>query len=475
VKTPNRRDFFKLAAAAGASAAVGATQVRAGAEVNPGQVRAWITTSHQKFQPIESPPQWEPWSGASPMGIHLDPAVRLQEILGFGGAFTDASCFLFHQMDPQARRSLLSELFGPEGLSLSVGRTCIGSSDYSTKLYSLDDAPEPDPELKRFNIEHDSAWIVPTLSEATQVNPGLFLFSSPWSPPGWMKPNRSMLGGCMDSTYFAPYAQYFVKFLKAYAAAGVKIQAVTVQNEVDTNQDRRMPAATWGQEYEMGFVRDHLGPALEQASLDTKIWILDHNYNLWGRVIDELSDPGVYKYVDGVAWHGYVGMPDAMTRVHNWFPAKHAYWTEGGPDITSPTYATEWADWSHTFAGILRNRPRCIVCWNLLLNEKGQPNIGPFSCGGLVTVNSKTGQLTRSGQYHAYAHYSRVIQRGARILASYGDLPGTDHVAAQNPDGSRVLVVTNRNDASQQRLQCTLGTRALNLALPPNSITSLVW
>jgi glucosylceramidase len=234
-----------------------------------------------------------------------------------------------------------------------------------------------------------------------------------------------------------------------------------------------MPAAVWGQEYEMGFVRDHLGPALQQTSPGTKIWILDHNYNLWGRVVDELSDPGVYKYVDGVAWHGYVGTPDAMTRVHDAFPTKPAYWTEGGPDISSPTYATDWAKWSHTFTDILRNRARCIVAWNLLLNEKGKPNIGPFSCGGLVTVNSKTQELTRSGMYYAFAHYSKLIHRGAHILASWGDLPGIDHVVAENPDGSHVLVVTNRG--LEQHVQCTLATRALNLLLPPDSITSLVW
>ncbi len=85
--------------------------------------------------------------------------------------------------------------------------------------------------------------------------------------------------------------EYFVKFLQGYSAEGVKINAVTIQNEVDTDQNGRMPAALWGQEYEIEFVKKFLGPAFEKASLDTRIWVLDHNYNLWGRAIDELSDP----------------------------------------------------------------------------------------------------------------------------------------------------------------------------------------
>lgn len=468
----SRREFLKLAASVGAAAA-GSARLRGESEPPPGRVRAWQTTKDKKFEPLESPPQWEPWRSASPVALHLDPRTHFQQVLGFGGAFTDASCYLFHQMEAPARRSLLEELFGADGLRMSVARTCIGSSDYSTKVYSFDESPEPDPQLRHFSIDHDRQWILPTLREAREVNRNLFLFSSPWSPPGWMKANRSMLGGSMRNHYFAPYAQYFVRFLKEYAAEGVEIQAVTVQNEVDTDQDGRMPAALWGQEYEIAFVKDHLGPELERARLDTRIWILDHNYNLWGRAVDELSDPEVYKRVDGVAWHGYAGTPDAMKRVQEMFPEKHAYWTEGGPDISSPDYATDWAKWGQTFAEILRNRARCIVCWNLLLDEKGRPNIGPFSCGGLVTIDSKTQRLTRSGQYWAFAHYSKVIERGARIFASWGELPGVSHVAAENPDGSRSLVITN--SGPEQRVQCTLASRALSVVLPPDSITTLLW
>jgi len=205
-----------------------------------------------------------------------------------------------------------------------------------------------------------------------------------------MKAGGSLLGGSMRKEYFASYAEYFVKFLQGYSAEGVKINAVTIQNEVDTDQNGRMPAALWGQEYEIEFVGKFLGPAFQKASLDTKIWILDHNYALWGRALDELSDSLVNKYVDGVAWHGYYGFPDAMTRVQHAFPNKNAYWTEGGPDYTSPDYKSDWAKWSHTFSEILRNWAQCIVGWNLVLDEKGAPNIGPFPCGGVVTVDSKT-------------------------------------------------------------------------------------
>lgn len=442
------------------------TQVRAG------QVRAWRTAGQERFAEIPVEP-WRHARATTPGAVQIDSSRQFQSILGFGGAFTEASCYLIGRMDPDARRQLLTELFGPGGLRLSMGRTSMGASDYSLSAYSYDDSPEPDPELKRFSIAHDREYILPVLREALLVNPELFFFSTPWSPPGWMKAGGSLLGGSMRSHYFRSYAQYFVKFLEAYKAEGITVGAVTSQNEVDTDQDGRMPAALWGQEYEIGFVKGFLAPAIQSASLQTKIWILDHNYNLWGRVMDELNDAAVCDCVDGVAWHGYEGTPDAMSRVHNAFPDKHAYWTEGGPDFTDPHYGDDWAKWSATYAGVLKNWARCVVGWNLVLDEQGRPNIGPFECGGLVTLDSKTHEIRRSGQYWAFAHYSKAIGRGAHVISSHATLPGIEHAAFVNPGGDYVLVLANEGDARD--IECRFGGDSTHVNLPHNSVVTLQW
>jgi glucosylceramidase len=476
----SRRNFLKTTAATTATLAAASRIPTWAAQGSPGSVRVWSTFRDRRHAAAE-PLAWKRATEIAADAIVLDPAATKQEILGFGGALTDATCYVLSQLSDAEREPVMHDLFAPGEMALNVCRTCIGASDYSRSAYTYDESAEPDPELKKFSIDHDKAYILPMLKQARAVNPDLFLFSSPWTPPGWMKANGNMLGGSMRKHSYEPYARYFVKFLEGYKQEGVVIDAVTVQNEVDADQDGHMPACQWGQEYEIEFVKSHLGPALRKAAPQTKIWVLDHNYNLWGRAIGELSDPDAYEFIDGIAWHGYVGEPSAMTLVHEAFPRKNAYWTEGGPFIDAPDYQTEWAKWAETYNGILNNWARSITAWNIALDEKGKPNIGPFNCGGVITVENGTHKITRSGQYWAFAHYSRHIRRGAKVFAtdglgehaSHGDPTPLTHIGVRNPDGSYVVVLANRG--GEKRVQVVHGSNALDIDLPADSVHTLQW
>ena len=477
----SRRDFLGLSTLGLAAAMASKEQAEPAASLagagsqNPnvgGGISTWVTSAEERFA---AAPQvlWGPAPEIPAANqIRLDPSNKFQEVLGFGGAFTDAACYMFNQLTPSARENLFREMFHPSQMGLSVCRICVGSSDYARKVYSFDEG-EPDPDLTRFSIEHDREYILPMLRLARQVNPDLFLFASPWSPPGWMKFNGTMLGGSMRRHSLPVYARYFLKFLQGYAAEGVPVQAVTPQNEVDTDQDGAMPACIWAQEYEIEFVSSHLGPLLESSGMPVKIWIVDHNYNLWGRVMDELEDDQLRKYCNAVAWHGYAGSPEMMSKVQEAFPGVEMYWTEGGPDYKDPGYMTDWCKWGATFSAILRNGCRSITAWNLALDEVGRPNIGPFSCGGVVTINSQTKEITRSGMFWAIDHFSRVIRRGARRFDSQSTPADFQHVALENPDGQQVLVVTNPGPARGIELRCE--NKAAHISLKEDSITTLAW
>ena len=262
----SRRGFLKAASSLAAATAI-AHRVPAWASAADatGPVKVWSTFRDKRHAAGRAPGVE---AGSGNRG-ECDRCSTLreakQEMLGFGAAMTDASCYVLSQLSDAEREPIMHDLFAPDEMALNVCRTCIGASDYSRTVYSFDESTEPDPELKKFSIDHDKAYILPMLREARKANPELFLFSSPWSPPGWMKPNGSMLGGRMRKQSFEPYARYFLKFLDGYKAEGVAIDAVTVQNETDAEQEGRMPACLWAQEQEIEFVKSHLGPALRKA------------------------------------------------------------------------------------------------------------------------------------------------------------------------------------------------------------------
>jgi len=279
----------------------------------------------------------------------------------------------------------------------------------------------------------------------------------------------------------------------------VKVRAVTTQNEIDADQGGRMPACPWPEEDEERLVAE-LGPLFESGG--TKIWTLDHNYNLFGRALDQLSRPRFKKYVNTVAWHGYVGSPEMMGNVKQKFPDVEMHWTEGGDDYKFPDYLTNWSKWGATFAGILANGPQSITMWNVALDERGRPNIGPFDCGGLVQIHSQTKEITQTGLYWALVHHARAFRRGAVIVTSHdanGDAPAVNaaligqpassstvtatpnsaapsrvfHTAAKNLDGSMVLVLTNPGDVKDVTVAC--GGQTAKIVLTADSITTLRW
>src|SRR5262249_43794222 len=159
---------IKLTSAAALSAST--LNSSAPASESDHNISVWVTDNNQRFSSLPSISWQRAGSAASANSILLRPEQKFQEILGFGAAFTDASCFTFNRLDSTVRAQLFHQLFHPSEIGFNVCRTCIGSSDYSASLYSFDEG-ESDPDLKRFSIDHDRAYILPILREARKANP----------------------------------------------------------------------------------------------------------------------------------------------------------------------------------------------------------------------------------------------------------------------------------------------------------------
>lgn len=406
--------------------------------------------------------------------------------LGFGVAITPSSCYELSLMDLPQRQALLQHLYGKDGLGLSVGRLCIGSSDYSPELYSYDDVPF-DTELTHFSIERDEAYVIPMIKEILKINPDLYLFASPWSPPGWMKTGGHMCGGYMREQFVDCYADYILKFIEAYAAHGIRISAITPQNEPNNQQKYKMPACVWHPETEAKFIRC-LRQKCKQRHIDLKIWMYDQNFMDIPRVLWTLDNcEGVAEDCDGVAFHYYDGTVEGTKEVQQHYPRLELHFTEGGPRLNDH-YDTDWCKWGIIICKALSTGYRSFTGWNLMLDECGGPNIGPFlrTCGGLVTRDSRSGELSYSGQYKAFSHIAPYITPNSKIFpirqAAYdgwqvSKFPkytyAVEGILIDNGDGKKVAILINPNSSGLQT-QLQLDGTSWYLELLADSISTLI-
>ena len=431
----------------------------------------WQTSgTREKHQVLSTP--FSPHAYSRFKCIDLDAAQPSHPFEGLGVSMTDASCWLISRMEPAARKAFLKDAFGPEGMGISLIRLNCGASDYATELYNYDDTPG-DTEMKHFSIDRDRLYMIPVLKEALAARPDMYVFSSIWSVPGWMKTSGQMCGGSLKDEYLPAFANYWAAYLKAYKAAGVPVDAITVQNEPLTDQGGGCPACFVSQNQEAKLASVYLPRAFKKAGLKTDIWIFDHNYKYYQRVLDQLSDPEVRKSVGGVAWHPYSGEASQMRAVFEKYPEIPMHLTERGPNKKHDQPVHWWAD---VVFGALNNGCRSYSSWNLLLDEDGQPVTGRFYCAGLEEVDSVTGKIFQSTQSLLFRQIGPYVQRGAQILKTEQPDGDVRMIAFRNPDGRHVLVFSALASSDRQKIQIKLNGQYLCLSLPLNtwSVTTVV-
>jgi glucosylceramidase len=441
------------------------------------QADIWITTGDQtKLLEKQTPSEFRPWRDPALPAVIVADSIAYQTIEGFGASMTDSAAYLIHRRVPaELQQSVMEELFDPEkGIGLSFLRNPMGASDLARFHYSYNELPpgEENPKMERFSIEHDRADILPLLRLALRINPRIRMMGSPWSAPGWMKTSGSMIGGSLRREAYPAYALYFRRYIEAYAAEGVPVHYISVQNE-PLYVPRDYPGMSMTAAEQTEFLRDHLIPTLEQARLPVRILVYDHNWDRPDYPLAVLSDPVLSRspLIAGTAWHWYGGTAGAMSVVHQADPQRGQYVTEasGGTWIQDQVKA-DFEAIIHS----MRNWARAFVKWGLALNERRGPNAGGCNtCTGLIEVNESTGVVRKTVDYYTLGHFSRFVRPGAvRVYST--NIPGVITAAFVNRDRSRVLVARN-GTGQRQRFQAEWRGQWLPVELPPQAGATLVW
>lgn len=381
--------------------------------------------------------------------VNVYPEITYQQFKGFGGAFTEASAHNYMGMSEENKKQVIRDYFSADGLKYNLGRIHMNSCDFGLGNYTY--IEEGDKELKTFDIAHDFEEIIPFVRAAQEEakEPIQFLMS-PWSPPAFMKTNGEMNhGGSLKKEYYEIWAEYFVKFIQAYHEAGIPIGYLTVQNEP-------MAVQTWDScvytsEEERIFVEDYLGPKLESAGLDVKIFVWDHNKEeAYQRFKEVTSSEKAMKYVAGCALHWYTGDHfEAVELIGKQYPDKEVFFTEGCVEYSrfADSGETQKAEmYGHDILGNLNAGIHASLDWNLILDEKGGPNhVGNF-CAAPIMYDTKNDTYEKRLTYYYIGQFSRYIKAGARRLGTTRYTNKVEVTGFLNPDGERVIVILNKTD-----------------------------
>ncbi|MEQ9188427.1 MAG: glycoside hydrolase family 30 protein [Cryomorphaceae bacterium] len=412
--------------------------------------------------------------------LRLFPDQTFQTMTGFGGAFTESSAYVLNQLSSEKRNAVLTAYFSDEGSAYSLTRTHMASCDFSLDHYTY--APSAgDTLLESFGIDEDREDLIPMIKDALAISSeGFKIIASPWTAPPWMKTNNAWYAGSLRPEYYSTWANYFVKYAKAYEAEGIPIWGFTVENEPLGN-DSNWESMHYTPAQMADFVKHHLGPALKRNDLQQRVLLYDQNRGL---ELDEwsdhlLKDPQLLPYVHGTAVHWYTSTvdwyPNSLQHVHDLAPTLHLIQSEGCVDAEVPHWkdddwywskeATDWGwDWAKPedkphhpkYVPVYRYARDMIGCmnswvdgwidWNMVLDRQGGPNLANNWCVAPVIVDTEMNEVYFTPLYEVMTHFSKYIRPGAKRIGfeiSDEDLMAT---AAQNPDGSVCVVVLNMTD-----------------------------
>lgn len=406
--------------------------------------------------------------------IFVDDTKKFQTMDGFGFTLTGGSATLINQLNETKKADLLKELFATNGYSIGISylRISIGASDLSDHVFTYNDLPngETDVNIEKFSLTEEQKDLIPVLKQILRINPTIKILGSPWTPPVWMKTNGNSKGGSLKPEYYQAYARYLTKYIQAMQKEGIRIDAITIQNE--PLHPGNNPSLLMLPSEQATFIKKNLGPLFKTTGIKTKIILYDHNADRPDYPISVLNDPEARKYIDGSAFHLYGGTVEALADVHEAHPDKHLYFTEQW--IGSPGNFAGDLKWhvKNLIIGAPRNWSRNVLEWNLAADPKQNPHTdgGCTECLGALTIGKS---IIRNPAYYIVGHASKFARPGSVRIASNITM-SLANVAFKTSGGKTVLIVLNESDKPQSFTVSYKG-KTLSQALNGGSVATYVW
>lgn len=415
--------------------------------------------------------------------VFINPQKTFQTLLGIGGALTDAAAETFAKLPADKQAELLKAYFDPQsGIGYTLGRTHINSCDFSSSSYTY--VKEGDKQLESFDIAPDKQYRIPMIKKAIEAAGGkLTMYVSPWSPPAFMKDNNNMLkGGKLLPEFRQSWADYYVKFIKAYEAEQIPIWGLTVQNEPMATQ--KWESCIYTAEEERDFIKEFLGPTLEKSGLqEKKLVAWDHNRDLiYQRALTLLNDKDAAKYLWGIGFHWYEDWSggdqvyDNVLRVKENWNDINLLFTEGCNAPFDLDKLNDWKLGERYGKSMIQDFNAGAVGWtdwNILLDETGGPNHVKNFCFAPVHALTQRGELVYTNAFYYIGHFSKFIRPGAKRVQTAPSRSNLLSTAFLNPDGSLAVVVMNQTPKEVSYF-LWIDNQAVKTKALPHSISTFI-
>lgn len=429
---------------------------------------------------------------STPTGVvyQLNRNKTRQNIIGFGGAFTDSAGINIASLPKAAQDKLIRSYFGTEGIEYTIGRVPMASCDFSTHQYSYDDV-DGDYQLTHFALApEDTKYKIPFILQAHAVSQGgLRMFASPWSAPAWMKTNKNMTGngtliGQPGGPYYKTWADYFVRFLQEYEKHNITFWGLTAQNEPTDGYIYKhfFQAMGFTPEQQRDFIKLDLGPALHKNSFgNIKLMILDDNRLLlpyWAEKV--LSDADVKKYVSGIGIHWYIDEFSpviALDYTHKEFPDVFILATEATVKVVEIGVWEHAQSYANDILDDLNHWVTGWTDWNIALSTKGGPNWVNNLDNSPILVNSSSGEFYKQPMFYAMGHFSKFLPPDSTYveIATSAAVDGVKTAAFHRPDNKIAAVFLNMANSPVTVSVYDPNSGYINLQLPELSLKTVIW
>ena len=401
--------------------------------------------------------------------IFIYPDKEKQEILGFGGAVTESSGYVFSKFSDKVQDMFINEYFSEDGLKYNFIRMSIGSCDFSLKTRAYSEQED----LSDFTIEEDKKYILPLLNKINEKGNNINYLASPWSPPSFMKSNGKMSSeGKLKEEYYDLWAEYIKRFIEEYKKEKINIKYLTIQNEPEAKQI--WESCLYNSDEEADFAINYLIPKIDK---DIKVLCWDHNKDRLYSRAQEIFEKDRNNKIAGIGYHYYSG--DHFNNVkltREKYPNKLMIHTEGCTGIAFNRRARQVPNaeiYAHDIIGDLNNGTNAYIDWNILLDFKGGPNHVLNYCNSPIMANIFRNKYKKNACYYYIGHFSKYIEKGAKVIENSIFTDRLEVLSVKNPDGKIVVIVMNKSN-KKDYFELVKDGKAICNKIAPHSIITFI-